>query len=33
MNGRKEKLSREIEFISKSQRKRDAQLVNLLLLN
>ena len=30
MNGRKEKLSREIEFISKSQRKRDAQLVKSL---
>ena len=30
MNGRKEKLSREIEFISKSQRKRDAQSVKSL---
>ena len=32
MNGRKEKLCREIEFISKSQRKRDAQLVKSLAL-
>ncbi len=32
MNGRKEKLSPEIEFISKSQRKRDAQLVKSLAL-
>ncbi len=32
MNGRKEKLSREIKFISKSQRKRDAQLVKSLAL-
>ncbi len=30
MNGRKEKLSRETEFISKSQRKRDAQLLKSL---
>ena len=30
MNGRKEKLSRETEFISKSQRKRDAQSVKSL---
>lgn len=30
MNGRKEKLSQEIEFISKSQRKRDAQLLKSL---
>ena len=32
MNRRKDKLSREIEFISKSQRKRDAQLVKSLAL-
>ncbi|MEE8496677.1 MAG: ribosome biogenesis factor YjgA [Xanthomonadales bacterium] len=30
MNGRKKKLSREIEFISKSQRKRDAQVLKSL---